>query len=1213
MNRNSAFHRQDAVALVLVLGSLCIVSALIIAFFASVMTERAATHSYAVNIESRKLAHEAMHIVVAQIGEATNPYSPDGTTETQRAWISQPGLIRTFDTTGNPVTAYKLYSASSMRETGAFDPANSADSSPSNWASSPGLYTDLNAPVLVSDSNGAATVGSEKYNPVYPIVDPTAGFDAANNASGVHGFSISNAPVDASAAFPNPAPMPTRWLYVLRDGAIAAGADNGSAVTVNGATKANPIVGRVAFWTDDDTCKVNINTAAGDLWDSQDPGSFMDMPHANTTYETKLASYQPVNHEFQRYPGHPATTYLSAVFPFLGQQDLASIAPRIVFGGSKGGTAASTTALVSDKDRLYASTDELLYSGTTFSASAPLARKTNLETTGNAAFTAEVIAKDGFFVTAHSRAPEVNLFNRPRVTIWPEAAAAGDSDGSAALYGTRTTFDKTIAFCSTVGGKPFYFVRNNCTSPTEDYLDYPRNRQLYRYLQNLTGDAAYAAAIPGFGGNFKSKYGDDRDQILTEIFDYIRCTDLADSNLPVASRYAIGPSTPVAISSAPSGMGQVVPIEIADPTKTRGFGRMPTAYSPTLFFYATAGTPTTNHGTVTGIQALFFVEFFTAAHGVMRLKPNIVVEVEGLDQFYLEGKPLQFPHIARVDYTNISPYHDYGWGSLEGAANAFAGYSAAKPLGQNYPTEYPFFSDTIAVNKAVAATWDGAVTSTVNLTSSGSGAITVRIYGRDKSNTPLANPLQTLTFVFPQPINIPTPRIYAGTAAASFMSRMGPGYNTAGMTDWRDATRAVEPTTGDARIIAALKDVPAGAFCPHQDYHTPTARFAHSMRSGNGRILTGSGNCAGKLVKDAAYFYNSSNGATYFPAVPYGINGVMLADTGGGNSPGDWDTGMGKTPDGPYINKPDEGETGTSGDVAYFTQNSTPVKASLFAPNRQVPSPVIFGSLSTGIKASEAAFAANDLSKAKPWQTLLFCPNPPAKGKHPGKASPPDHLLLDLFTMPVVEPYPISEPFSTAGKINLNYQIVPFTYLTRNTGMQAVLKSAKITAIPTSDAAVYKSGGGSSVYRLAVDPGETLKAFDARFAANKPFLSASEICDMFLVPDGVTYSGATDMANWWDNYALTGDNLREKPYSDIYPRLTTKSNTFTVHVRAQSLKKRVNSPPDQWTEGKDGVTSEYRGSFTIERYLNPGLAAYDETQPLSDYKFRVVETRQFAP
>ncbi len=38
--------------------------------------------------------------------------------------------------------------------------------------------------------------------------------------------------------------------------------------------------------------------------------------------------------------------------------------------------------------------------------------------------------------------------------------------------------------------------------------------------------------------------------------------------------------------------------------------------------------------------------------------------------------------------------------------------------------------------------------------------------------------------------------------------------------------------------------------------------------------------------------------------------------------------------------------------------------------------------------------------------------------------------MMDLFNMPTVEPYAISEPFSTAGKVNMNYQILPYTYIT---------------------------------------------------------------------------------------------------------------------------------------------------------------------------------------
>ena len=57
---------------------------------------------------------------------------------------------------------------------------------------------------------------------------------------------------------------------------------------------------------------------------------------------------------------------------------------------------------------------------------------------------------------------------------------------------------------------------------------------LLEYLRNLT-----TQAIPGFGGNFSAKYstsngssGTDRDQILTEIFDYIRSINLCDTTVP---------------------------------------------------------------------------------------------------------------------------------------------------------------------------------------------------------------------------------------------------------------------------------------------------------------------------------------------------------------------------------------------------------------------------------------------------------------------------------------------------------------------------------------------------------------------------------------------------------------------------------------------------------------------------------------------------------
>ena len=264
--------------------------------------------------------------------------------------------------------------------------------------------------------------------------------------------------------------------------------------------------------------------------------------------------------------------------------------------------------------------------------------------------------------------------------------------------------------------------------------------------------------------------------------------------------------------------------------------------------------------------------------------------------------------------------------------------------------------------------------------------------------------------------------------------------------------------------------------------------------------------------------------------------------------------------------------------------------------------------------------------------------------------------------MPVVEPYPISEPFATAGKVNMNYQIAPFNYITRKTGLYAVMNAEKIPALDSNQddhrpsaaqggpalsgtlpnpgqnqwfSTFYKimgtytnantgaAGGGLSVsVRRNIDIDNTLRFFDDRFNNNLPFVSASEICTMPLVPADMTdpygytaYWNAgittgdsisameTKLAAFWNANAgsspssgvapidhkdpaasptststgafpghyLTGDNMLERPYAHLYPKLTTKSNTYTVHVRVQALKKATNTPIAMFKDGQDQV------------------------------------------
>ncbi|RYD73062.1 MAG: Verru_Chthon cassette protein A [Verrucomicrobiaceae bacterium] len=496
---------------------------------------------------------------------------------------------------------------------------------------------------------------------------------------------------------------------------------------------------------------------------------------------------------------------------------------------------------------------------------------------------------------------------------------------------------------------------------------------------------------------------------------------------------------------------------------------------------------------------------------------------------------------------------------------------------------------------------------------------------------------------FPPFTNMPLP-----AASTGFEARIATGSANNLITSG-DVVRSVEArpnryqagdfTGGDLRLHCALPVVPENFFAPHIAYNTAGMRMAHSLRS-----------------EENAYQSNNGAAVTLIPGVGYNrqpaaARGTTEARNVSGS--GDFDNATGDGEDGAYVNKADEGNLAT-GDGGYFSRGSFNVEnGETFSPNRQISSAVSFGSLPTGVKRSEYAAFSNNASLARPWQTLLFTPYPasrntPNNTTHPGFGesrvasgelrppykTPPDHLFLDLFTMPIVEPYAISEPFSTAGKVNLNYQLAPFTHIKRATGLHAVLRSTKVTAIPTgsSDKSGLRRydinpdvGGGADGGTLEGSRKGTLYGFYKRlYEEGDLFRSASQICDIGLVPGGSGVNADYDsLATFWAQNRRTGDNVREGAYGHIYPRVTTKSNTYTVHMRVQSLRKARNSDADKWVEGRDQVLSEYRGSTSLERYIDaadPELPDFASSSLQAErdnldrhYRFRIIATKAFNP
>ncbi|HRJ72970.1 MAG TPA: Verru_Chthon cassette protein A, partial [Terrimicrobiaceae bacterium] len=437
-------------------------------------------------------------------------------------------------------------------------------------------------------------------------------------------------------------PMPVRWIYVLRDGTLTVPSGGSGTTAVFAApepvpTTANPIVGRIAFWTDDETCKLNINTACGGVpWDT---------PIGNSGLEMLFARYQPAKNEFARYPGHPASVSLAPVlWSFLGmaspsdtvfpsftpnwnttlpmsagpalspaatafRDKLFPLIPRNTFGGSKMATVPTVDVLSGaaalsavDSDRLFASADEILYGPDEASSQ----RDANPLGIG-----AADAGKLRFFLTAQSRAPEVNLFNLPKICLWPlpDATRKSEANANALASDTRSPVDRLIAFCSTLAydnatkKREYAFTRYDATSASNDFnatdaFGSGNNQVLYSYLEGLM-----ARPIPGFGGTLSARYGvGGSRQILGGIYDYIRSQiNVLDTSYSASdpasaqnvdgafvSRYAYAGSVgdSLALGGLTGLVGQVIPASL--PNGIRGGGRFPVVSQVTLEFIAQA-------------------------------------------------------------------------------------------------------------------------------------------------------------------------------------------------------------------------------------------------------------------------------------------------------------------------------------------------------------------------------------------------------------------------------------------------------------------------------------------------------------------------------------------------------------------------------------------------------------------------------------------------
>jgi len=1222
---------ERGTAIITVLACLALVTIMIIGFLVIATNELETTELTGLSAEVEQLGETAVQMVTATLREATLGNEP------RSIWASQPGLIRLYGGAGSPddKKIFKLYSAAKLVEDGTgFMPDQDLPQSEAE-ARNQALFTNLNAPVTGR----------------YPIADPAALEEGAHS---VVGFSVVDRPAALQGA--GALSMPVRWLYVLEDGEIVAPepvAEN--RVRLRGASEKNRPVGRIAYWTDDETTKINLNTAGGDEWprteenpdaDPTRAGSYYDLPRFTTGFDLeRLDRAPPVKNEFQRAPGHPATTYLSAVFPELTTEELGGILPRIDSGGTRGGEEDvlenEPASIEIDPERLYATIAELVY---------------NPDRTRQEIIDEERLEAARFCLTTEARSSNLNPLGRPRVSIWPV-----HEEGKTT---TRTPYDERTVLASQLtpeGGavQPYYFTRGDPLDPQSD-ISSGRNQELYGYLLNQF----QKEKIPGYGDTFLDKFGSpDTQQIATSIYDYIRATNINDKSSPDNNFTPFSPE------------GVVYPTIIGG---TAGFGRFETVSELGFMFFQTdeispmldPAMPEWERVTLR-VAVLWEGNLLTAGNVVYKQRHK--VKIDGLDKSidlsiagggealinvgkagWVDTATLEFINVASGGSMEASAYADTAFG-VSGFGGAMSPVSqfvrgGSTDRGVSGPDGYLFMTDFFHVDFKkgdrgkikIKATFKEPVK--IGLRDLRDNVLGDYAFGFDRvpvspalgvAPPPPQTPLPTASsFEFLLP-HFPTPMSFAERIGA----RIGSGYGdfiVSDGADRNDVVRTLEPSgrngaKGDLRvhhILAASGGVPTSEYAGDPSYEDSTKRVLHGFSSGRLPLKNDSDSQLGALVEGVDYIGGSGAGAK-----PNFSSLVDFAKNSKG-SPGDWDNGVGVLPDGPYINWPSSGLIEKQGE-SYNYEIPDPRKdraassENVFSPHAMVPSAVMFGSLPTGAHSS------------MPWQTLLFNPGPAAGGAHfsltePG---PPDHTLLEFFTMPVVEPYGLSDPVSASGRINLNTQIAPFTYIRRDTGLYAVLAAERVTTIPESEGASYKEDRGAisnipgnRKYRYPIEMDLTVEGIRKKFKDGEIYRYPSEICDVFLVPDQPAlvdkltegYDAMDLMAFWTDpaKTGLTGDNTRERPYAGVYPRLTTRSNTYTVHVRAQVLRKNRASRAEEFNEREDDVVAEWRGATVLERFIDPSDPLIDDfagsATPAIDnldqlHKIRPLRTWRFAP
>ena len=934
--------------------------------------------------------------------------------------------------------------------------------------------------------------------------------------------------------------MKVGWKNVLSDPGAAASASN-------------PITGRIAYWVDDESCKVNVNTADG-------------------SHKNDSPAMQNAAKKYSYGFGTPSEISLLA-FPDM-------------------------TKAVAEGIASYAATRG-------FNSVTEVGQVTGLPS--------DFLAKNRFSLTYSSRSPDINMFGEPRIHLFPVNRLVAAPNRSYNLmvgpYGGNNTLspateaagasDVSKLNCSgvldhiypTQKQLPFFKVYNataelpqsalnlNDTRFTTSSVNYPMGLRIAKYLQgfNSQGDAITWPKIDGFGGGFVGKYSLRQiDSIVLQMLDLCGKCVMADQ---------------LRAYTLPAYMMN----GFLSNEMVTGVGRSPKLNE--LVVIAAIATGSTPQVQLEMRYEFFFPRFYggipldfgagSICQWVSSFNPGGVIganmadlPVSPLGQFRWwhcnqlrlldgTGQPAGVDlyntpsGIDDPDQPNAAIYHPYSLsGSTYKGSNLLStttAYPILAYVGGPYSTGdtgggiggvlpcYPGFY-SVAKNRHAR----NAVRTRQGLTELKiEGGVSYTSHYESDGYTPFeVVPMEALRLPYASYSNespASIPNVVLGNVIPISLSLGVPG-----------------TATTSIRVADPLVNKFPGDWVPHVG-SSPSDAGATTQTPNSGNGNTRGYNKGAMTVRDPDF------PLIYPPPTPFGGRRMDLdvAAIDGDN--------------------PEYKPSGGGDPLSVWL----PLQDIRIPKQARLPSLGALNNLRTGM-IPDTMNSNPILNKGIPWRSICF-DAATGPGQKTDKGAYPDWMILDLFTIPFLpqEPDPLinrdtptanPKPLrqltsggSTEGRLNINNPRVPYPFAESVPGViqSGPERLAPLQALFKDVQASNSYTGDDPVYATANALGLT-NAVQAYLASKGPFMVPGQLAN---VPDiaAFTYRGVPLAAQ-----------SRNDLFRKIIGATTTQSNTFSIWVVSQTIKKAIYNTNYGTYEPGDVITGEVRRRYLVERLIEPG-------------------------